>query len=144
MYARRSDVGATAWGKTVTVKGPAGSDDLWELAASAQSGRLDIVGLFTRGSSEILYHTQLRPGLDVAVSPAKASVGHGFTAKVMVKDAVLALAGAKVTIAGRSASTNASGVAKVKVAARKSAGTLAVTVTKSGYAQGSASIRVVR
>ena len=126
------------------MKGPAGSDDLWELAASAQSGRLDIVGLFTKGSTEILYHTQLRPGLDVAVSPAKASVGRGFTAKVTVKDAGVVLAGAKVAIAGRSATTDSSGVAKVKVAARKSAGTLAVTVTRSGYVKGTASIRIVR
>jgi hypothetical protein len=143
VYASRSNVGASAWGAVVSVAGPAGTSSLWQLAAAAQSGRLDVLGQFTAGDANRIYHTQLSAGLSVTVAPAKAKPGAGFTATVTVKDAGVAVAGATVTIAGKSASTGADGVARLKVKAGK-AGRLVVTVQKAGYAKASAAITVKR
>jgi hypothetical protein len=60
VYARRSNVGATSWGRTMWVKTPTRMEPL-RIAASAQSGRLDVVALFGWGQRDNLYHTQLLP-----------------------------------------------------------------------------------
>jgi hypothetical protein len=143
LYACRSNPGATTWGKTVSVLGPSGSSTLWQLAADAQSGRVDVLGQFSKGGDNVIYHTQLLAGLSVAVSPAKARVGRTFTAKVTVRDAGLAVAGATVKIGKKSATTGATGTASLKVKATKTGG-LAVSVSKSGYAKGSAKIKITR
>ena len=143
VYASRSNVGATAWGKTVSVPGPGGTDSLWQLAASAQSDRVDVLAQYGSGSTNRIYHTQVLAGLTVTVKPAKAKAGKTVTVKVTVKDAGVAVSGAKVKIGKKSATTAASGVAKVKVKATK-AGKLVVTVTKAGYANASATIKVAR
>jgi hypothetical protein len=143
VYARRSNVGATAWGQTVSVAGPSGTGQLWQLAANAQSDRVDVLGQFTSGSGNAIYHTQLLAGLTVTVSPAKGKAGKTFTAKVTVKDAGAAVSGAKVKIGTKTATTGATGVASLKVNSKK-AGKLAVSVTKAGYVNGTASITIKR
>ena len=143
VYACRSNVGASAWGAAVSVAGPAGTSSLWQLAAAAQSGRLDVLGQFTAGDANRIYHTQLLAGLSVSVAPARVKPGAAFTAVVTAKDAGVAVAGATVTIAGKSVTTGADGVAKLKLKAGK-AGKLAVTVQKAGYAKASAAISVKR
>ena len=143
VYARRSNVGATAWGQTVSVTGPSGTGTLWLLAANAQSDRVDVLGQFTAGSGNAIYHTQLLAGLTVTVSPSTGKAGKTFTAKVTVKDAGAAVGGAKVKIGAKTATTGATGVASLKVTSKK-AGKLAVSVTKTGYVNGSASITIKR
>ena len=143
VYAVRSNAGATAWGKVVSFTGPAGTDTLWQLAASAQSDRVDVLAQFGKGDSADIFHTQLLAGLKVTVSPAKVKKGKTTTVSVKVTDAGSRVGGAKVTIGAKSGHTSAAGVAKVKVKATW-AGKLKVTVKKSGYAAGSATLRVTR
>lgn len=143
VFAVRSNVGATAWGTVVSLKGPTGTDTLWQLAASAQSDRVDVLAQYQKGSDNAIYHTQLLAGLKVTVSPSTVKAGKKTTVKVTVTDAGAGVAGAKVTIGKKSGTTSASGVAKVKVTATK-AGKLKVTVKKTGYATGSATLRVKR
>lgn len=143
VYACRSNVGATAWGAVVSVPGPTGSSSLWELAASAQSDRLDVLAQFTAGADNVIYHTQLLAGLSVTVTPATAKARVAFKATVTVKDAGVPVSGATVTIAGKSATTGATGVATLSVRAAKP-GKLAVAVQKSGYSAAAAAITVTR
>ena len=143
VFACRSNPGATVWGQTVSVMGPSGTDTLWQLAAAAQAGKLDVLGQFTRGGDNVIYHTQLLAGLSVSVSPAKARVGAAFTTTVTVKDAGVAQSGAHVRIGGKTATTGASGTASIKVKAAKP-GSLRVTVTKGGYATTTATIKIIR
>ena len=145
VYARRSNVGATVWGQTVSVAGPSGTGQLWQLAANAQSDRVDVLGQFSNSAStsNAIYHTQLYAGLTVTVSPSAGKVGKTFTAKVTVKDAGAAVSGATVKIGAKTATTGATGVASLNVTGTKT-GKLAVTVTKSGYVNGSASITIKR
>jgi hypothetical protein len=60
VYARRSNVGATSWGRTQWLKTPKRTEPR-RIAASAQSSRLDLVALFNRGETDNLYHTQVLP-----------------------------------------------------------------------------------
>ena len=143
VYAVRSNVGATAWGQIVSLAGPSGASTLWQLAASAQAGRVDVLAQYEKGSGYDIFHTQLLAGLTVRLSPAKVKVGTTVTVKVTVLDAGAAVAGAKVTIGTKSATTSSTGVAKVKVKATK-AGKLTVSVKKSGYTKGSATLKVTR
>jgi hypothetical protein len=143
VFAVRSNVGATAWGTVVSLKGPTGTDTLWQLAASAQSDRVDVLAQYQKGSDNAIYHAQLLAGLKVTVSPSKVKAGKKTTVQVTVTDAGAGVAGAKVTIGKKSGTTSAAGVAKIKVTATK-AGTLKVTVKKTGYATGSATLRVKR
>ena len=143
VYASRSNVGATAWGKVVSLKGPTGTSTLWQLAASAQSDRVDVLAQYQKGSGNAIFHTQLLAGLKVTVSPAKIKVGKTTTVSVTVTDAGSGVGGAKATIGTRSGTTSVAGVAKVKVKATKT-GKLKVTVKKNGYAVGSATLTVTR
>jgi hypothetical protein len=143
VFASRSNAGATAWGKIVSLKGPAGTDTLWQLAASAQADRVDVLAQYGMGGGNDIFHTQLLAGLTVTVSPAKVKAGKTTSVKVKVLDAGTAVAGAKATIGKKSGTTTAAGVAKVKVKATK-AGKLKVTVKKSGYATGTATLKVTK
>jgi hypothetical protein len=143
VYAVRSNVGGTAWGQVVSVAGPAGTASLYQLAASAQSDRVDVLAQYQKGADNDIFHTQLLTGLKVTASPAKIKAGKTTTVSVTVTDAGSGVAGAKATIGAKSGTTSAAGVAKVKVKATK-AGKLKVTVKKTGYALGSATLSVVR
>jgi hypothetical protein len=143
VFASRSNVGATAWGKIVSLKGPVGTDTLWQLAASAQSDRVDVLAQYGEGGGNAIFHTQVLAGLSVTATPTKVKVGKKVTVKVTVKDAGDPVAGAKVTIGSKNRTTSASGLAKVKVKPVK-AGKLQVKVTKAGYATASLTLTVKR
>ena len=143
VYARRSNVGATAWGQTVSLLGPSGAEMLRQLTAAAQSDRVDVLGQFDAGDGNQIYHAQLLAGLTVTASPAKVKVGKRTTVKVTVKDAGAPVSGVKVTIGARSRTTSAAGVAKVKVKAAKP-GKLKVSVKKTGYATGTLTLKAAR
>ena len=49
----------TAFGKTVTVPLPSGTNTIWKVYTSAQAGRLDVVALLTRGSNIAYWATQV-------------------------------------------------------------------------------------
>ncbi|WP_187365869.1 hypothetical protein [Trebonia kvetii] len=49
----------TAFGKTVTVPLPAGTNTIWKVYTSAQAGRLDVVALLSRGSNIAYWATQV-------------------------------------------------------------------------------------
>ena len=127
----------------VSLAAPAGATTLWQLAASAQSDRVDVLAQYDKAGGNEIFHTQLLAGLTVKVSPSKVKAGTTVTVKVKVLDAGAAVAGAKATIGGKTSMTSAAGVAKIKVKATK-AGKLTVGVKKGGYAKGVATLKVVR
>jgi hypothetical protein len=143
VYASRSNVGATSWGAVTSVAVPPGTDSLWQLAASAQAGRLDVLAQASASNDYRIYHTQLFAGLGVSVVPATVKTKASFTATVTVTDAGAAVAGATVSAAGKSATTDGSGVAKLTLKAGKP-GKLTVSVKKDGYATATATVTVKR
>lgn len=126
IFARRSNKDATKFGPAVKVGMPKGIDTAWKIKGDAQAGVLDIVALL--GSSAIAnWHTQVLPGLDIAGAPKKK--GGAVTFKVTDPDAVK---GAKVSVGGKSGTTNGSGKVTLTLKPTK-AKSLAVKVSKAGY-----------
>jgi hypothetical protein len=142
VYARRSNAAATAFGPAVSAGAPPGQQTGYKISGSAQRGRLDLVGLYAATGAPGQWHTQVLPGLAVKASPATVSGRRSakVTFRVSNPDPVQ---GAKVSAAGKSATTDAKGRATIALGPT-SKRTIAVTVTKSGYTRGGATLRVRR
>lgn len=129
LWATRSNTTATAWGAPVRIPLSSSADDaVWKLTGEGSRGWLDAFVSQERGSGHDTTTVRVRPGLTLAL-PAKAWVGSSVTAKVT--DAGAPVAGAKVRIGLVSYTTNAGGVATVKLPATKGART--VTASATGY-----------
>lgn len=139
IFARRSNRAATKFGPAVKVSHPAGMSSVYKLDGNAQSGALDIVALWGGTSAQqAQFHTQVLPGLALTASPSKLSRTKATKVKFTVEDPD-PVKGAKVTIAGESATTDAKGHATITVAAARSAKT--AKVAKSGYSAGTLKLK---
>lgn len=135
VYARRSNPSVSRFGATVSVgQAPAGScQSLYELTPAAATSRLHIVATYdvSCSSSLGLYYTHVFPGLSLSASPShfrgKASVT--FT----VTDAGVAVKGATVSVAGKTATTNSKGKASITLGPVKKKTSYTVTATRHNY-----------
>ena len=129
VFARRSNKTATDFGPAVKIKAPPGQQSIYKITGNAQSGPLDIVGLFGSISSQAQFHTQVLPGLSLTASPSHISRKKLTTVTFTVRDPD-PVKGAKVSAGSVSATTNAKGKATLSVgAARK----VTATAKKAGY-----------
>jgi hypothetical protein len=133
---RRSNKAATVFGATVTVRAsaPSSGGGVYQLDLSAQADRVDAVARTDgTGTGPALYHTQSYPGLTLSATG-------GRRASFRVTDAGDPVAGATVTVAGRTLTTSAQGRASV----RPSPGGYTATASKSKYVSATAKIRITR
>jgi hypothetical protein len=136
VYARRSNLAATAFGPTVKAGTPPGQQSGFKIAGSAQSALLDVVGLFgDAAGTQAQWHTQVRPGLAVAAQPSNVKRGHATKVHFTVSDPD-PVKGATVHAAGKSATTDAKGHASITLTGKATA-----RATKSGYTSGSVRVR---
>jgi len=132
IYAARTNKAATRLGAIAEVAPPKGTSSIWKLKGEGSRGPLDVLASVTTGSSLATWHTQVRPTLSLTAKPGKGAVT--FT----VTDAGDPVPGARVSYAGRAASTNGQGVARVTVqgsAAGKA------TATKAAYNRATVTVR---
>jgi hypothetical protein len=142
VYARRSNKAATAFGPAVAAGAPSGQQTGYKISGNAQSGTLDLVGLFGGTGSPAQWHTQVLPGLAITASPSTVRRNRSAKVKFTVSDPD-PVKGATVRAGGRSATTDAKGHASITLApASKSP--VAVTVTKAGYTKGRTRVPVKR
>ena len=106
IQAMRSSSDLRRFGALVTVSPPAGTSTLWKLAGDGAAGPLDVVAIVKTPSGTAGWHRQLLPGLTVL--PQGRAPGVAF----IVTDAGEPVAGATVTVAGRTARTGATGVTR--------------------------------
>ncbi|MGZ4293185.1 MAG: hypothetical protein ACXVRM_02995 [Solirubrobacteraceae bacterium] len=146
IFARRSDRTRTVWGATTSIPVRAHTDTVYKLALSAQAGVLDVLAAFSPSATGGVqtWHSEMDPGLTVTTRPAQTRVrsGHVFTLKVAVSDAGDAVAHALVTVAGHHVQTGAHGTVSVTLGPFTRRTTLHVTAARSGYAPGTATVRV--
>jgi hypothetical protein len=147
VYALRTNAAATKFGAIVKVKPPAGYSTIYRLTGEASLGPLDLLGLFQNGGADIGYfHQRILPGLTLTASPTNVKKGHKVTFKVT--DAGDPIKGAKVSIkfgsVKKTGTTSATGKVKLTVPAGASKGTRTATAAKSGYAKGTAKVKVKR
>jgi len=129
--ARRSNRLGTEWGEPVRVRAP-GRWLLEALNASAQSSRLDVLGLMRTVSGEAsVQHTQLLPGLTLRRGATTRSAGR-VTIRFRVLDAGDPVGGARVTLSGGRGTvvTGGNGVAAFS---DPHPGRIQATATKAGY-----------
>ncbi len=126
LYAARTDDTATTPGAPVPFDAPAGTDTVWKLTSDAADDSLDVlasVTVRTPSASELAtWHTQVLPGLAVAVKTTKGKSAYTVT------DAGEPVAGAKITAGKKTLTTDRAG---------KTTGAKApaeVVVAKTGYA----------
>jgi hypothetical protein len=141
VYARRSNTGATVFGAPVKVFVPAGVSSVWRLAADAQADRVDVLAHMDNASGAASWHTQLLAGLSVTFSKTALKAKTRYSLVVTVKDAGAPVAGVKVRIGTKVGKTNASGRVTLKVGPL-ARGSVAVTVTRTGYTTLATRLRV--
>ena len=143
VFARRSNPAATRLGARVSGGRVEDSAAAYRLDASTHLGTVDVLASFSIGttSSAATFHRRLLPGLTLAVSPARISRGDGRqSVRFTVSDAGDPVAGARVTVAGRSMTTNVSGRASFRLAPRATT----ANATKAGYVRATARVSVRR
>lgn len=145
VYARRSNPAGTAWGAITAAPMPRGTQTSFKLAGDAQDGLLDLFGAFERSGPGVqTWHTQLRAGLTLTATPARARAGaRGVQdVRLRVTDAGAPVAGATVRLGRARAFTGAGGTVTLGIPAGARRSTLTARATRTGYVDGIAAIRV--
>lgn len=143
IHARRSNPADTRWGATVSLRQPPSDscDSLYEDTPAAADSVLDVVATWTCNSGNAFFLAQLYPGLSVAASPAHFSGKTKVT--FTVTDAGVPVAGAKVSSAGKSATTNLQGKAALVFGAVSKKSRFSATATKLHFTVGKTSVVAV-
>lgn len=137
IFARRSNVGGTRWGATVAVDLPqdkSGCQTIYQITPeTAIDGDVDIIATISEGcgAQVALWHTEIEPGLSLSADPSKFKGKEKVTFKVT--DAGKPVQGAKVTIDGESAMTNADGIARIVLGPYAKDQKLVAKATHNGY-----------
>jgi hypothetical protein len=145
IHSVRTNTAATAFGVVRTIKAPAHTSGLSDIQSQDSTGRLDVVvndQLSTTGAPIDLFHTQILPGLLLTASPSSFSHKKAVTVTFEVADAGQPVAGAKVACLGKTATSSATGHAKLHFAKGAAAGKHKCTASKAGYAAGKRTIKV--
>ena len=142
LFARRSNKAATKFGPAVKIKAPAGQQSAFKVDGNAQpSGPLDVFVLFGNSAGkQAQWHVQVLPGLSLTASPSKITGGKSTSVKFTVSDPD-PVKGAKVSAAGKSATTDGGGHATISLGPTK-AKSITATATKGGYTGASRKVKV--
>lgn len=111
VLARRSNKGATRFGATVNAGHPREALQAYNLDANVAGNAVDVLANFNIGttSSAVTSYRRLQPGLTLQASPAKLRKGKPTDVRFTVRDAGDAVSGARVSVAGRSGTTDGKG-----------------------------------
>jgi hypothetical protein len=131
IHARRSNRRATNWGAEVTAGRPRGTLQAYSLDASAIGGAVDVLGVFNLGTTTnaATFHRRLQPGLTLTAAPGRLRSGRSNEVRFTVKDAGDAVSGARVSVGGKSGTTNGRGRVEFDLPGRA----VKATATKAGY-----------
>lgn len=134
VYATRSNKAVTRFGPIVAVRAPGGADAIHSLAGEGSPGPLDLLALAAVPDSGIgNWHQRILPRLRLT-----AKVGKQRKVTFAVRDAGDPVAGARVRVGRRPATTSATGKVTLVLPRGRRAG----TATKPGYAAASARVTV--
>jgi hypothetical protein len=144
--AARSNRARTRWGAVTSIPVKRGTQTMYNLATSAETGVLDLLAAFSPSSTGGVqtWHSQIDPGLTITARPRgpKVHLGASVTVTVTVSDAGSAVPGATVTVGGHRGHTSARGTLTIKLGPFTRATTLHVAAAKQGYASATAAVRV--
>ncbi len=141
VFARRSNKAGTAWGAVVDAGRPAVSG-MYHLDANATASALDVFVNATPNlsSDSTTFYRRVFPGLSLTASRAKLPKGKTVSVTFVVRDAGVAVKGAKVKAGGKSGTTNAQG--KVTLRLTGTGTSVKASASKSAYTGASLGLKV--
>jgi hypothetical protein len=143
LFALRSNKEATDFGSMISVAPPGGTFSVYKLKGEGSLGPLDLFTAVSTSPSELAtWHTQVFPPLALSVSPKTFVGSEGATVSFTVSDVGDAVEGATVTVAGKTATTNAQGRASIDFPKGTKPATLTAQASKKDYSDAGARITV--
>jgi len=134
IFATRSNPAATAWGRIVKVRAPAGATTIYDLSGEGSPGPLDLLALVDPPTGTLSsWHRRILPGLLFTATKSKGET------VVEVTDAGAPVAGATVKVKGHGSKTTG-GAGTVSFTLKR--GRYRVKATSSGYAPYARRVRV--
>ncbi len=132
VLARRSNKSATRFGATVNAGHPKDAAQAYKLDANAAGNALDVLANFNIGTTTdaVTSYRRLQPGLTLKARPGRLRRDEPTEVRFTVRDAGDAVSGARVKVAGRSATTDDRGRVTLTL---RSARAVTAAATRSGY-----------
>ena len=142
VQARRSNPAVTRLGATVSVtKTPSGDcQSLYELTPAAATSRLHVVATYACTAGLGLYYTQVFPGLSLSASPSHFQGKSKVT--FTVTDAGASVAGATVSVDGKTDTTNSNGKATITLGPVNKKTRFVATARKHAFVRGRTTVVV--
>jgi hypothetical protein len=144
IYATRSNRDVTRFGAIVEVIPPAGKAEsgVYKVKGEGSVWSLDLFVACQSINELATYHTQVLPGLSLTASPSSIAAVKGGAVTFQVTDAGDPVAGATISVGGKSLSTDSQGRASYIVPPGAKPGNIAATAAKAEYTQASARVTV--
>jgi hypothetical protein len=132
VLASRSNPAATRFGAVVNAGHPKDAAQAYKLDASAIRGALDVLGNFNIGTTTtaVTSYRRILPGLTLGARPHRVRRGERTDVRFTVLDAGAPVRGAKVRVAGKSATTDKDGRVTLSLSFRRP---VTARATHSGY-----------
>lgn len=133
----RTAPSGTALGGIRTITKPSSATGIFQIALEATNSSVDVV--INGGNG--LYHTQVKPGLNLSASPRTWKPQTVQRVVFTVKDAGAPIANARVRAKGKACTTAAAGTCAITFPKLRS-GSFSASITAAGYATGALALRV--
>jgi hypothetical protein len=141
LFAARSNRAATRFGPPVTVLPPHGTDYIWKVGGEGSLGPLDLLASMTVASQGLAtWHTRVLPPLTLTASPRRFVAAQGAKVDFAVTDVGDPVPGAKISVAGKTLTTDAEGRASLAFPRGTKAGAVTATATMKDYSEAVARI----
>jgi hypothetical protein len=142
IYAVRSNRAANRFGPVVAVTPPKGTTFIWKVGGEGSLGPLDLLASMTVESQGLAtWHTQVFPPLSLSASPTSFAALQGGKVVFTVSDVGDPVPRAKVSVAGKTLTTDSAGHASMEFPKGAKAGAIVVTASKEDYTN--AALRLV-
>lgn len=142
VYARVSNTAGNRWGEVVKVAPPRGTDTIWNLNGEGSQGKLDLIANLTRNGAVGFWHARVLMPLELRVKPSKIPAYSKKKIVLFVNVAGDGVANATVTLAGKTATTDADGSATIAVKLKP--GKYKVGASATGFRSATATLKVVK
>jgi hypothetical protein len=141
IYAARTNRSASRIGAPLAVKPPPQTGTIFKVQGDGALGPLDLFTLVQLSNgSHSTWHTQVLQRLTVSAAPRSFKAKKGAKVVVRVTDVGDPIAGAKVTLGGKQATTDAQGRATFTIGPGR-ARTMTATAVASAYRRASVTVR---
>jgi hypothetical protein len=143
IYATRSNRAANKFGPVVSVTPPKGTSFIWKVGGEGSLGPLDLLASMTVESQGLAtWHTQVFPPLSLSASPKSLAASQGGKVVFTVSGVGDPVAGVKVSVAGKTLTTDSPGHASLEFPKGSKAGLVTATAAMKDYLPATTKIAV--